>query len=97
MVDETMVIKARGVIMAFRRGRSRTHETQVLCKFSGFDDAKAASKLIGHEMEWVSPMGTAIRGWITKTHGIKGVVRVQLARGSGLPGQSLGNLVTIVK
>ena len=96
MVDDT-IIKARGVIMSFRRGRSRTHETQVLCKFSGFNDAKAASKLIGHEMEWVSPMGTAIRGNITKTHGVKGVVRVQLTRNNGLPGQSLGNLVTIVK
>jgi ribosomal protein L35AE/L33A len=96
MVDDT-IIKARGVIMSFRRGRSRTHETQVLCKFTGFDDAKAASKLIGHEMQWMSPMGTAIRGTITKTHGVKGVVRIQLVRGGGLPGQSLGNLVTIIK
>ena len=96
MVDNT-IVKARGVIMSFRRGRARTHETQVLCKFTGFDDAKSASKLIGHEMEWTSPMGIAIRGRITKTHGIKGVVRVQLSRGHALPGQSLGNIVTIVK
>ncbi len=96
MVNDT-IINSRGVIMSFRRGRSRTHETQVLCKFSGFDDAKAASKLIGHEMEWVSNSGTPIRGKITKTHGVKGVVRVQLSRGNALPGQSLGTLVTSIK
>ena len=90
------IISTRGIIMSFRRGRARTHETQILCKFNEYDNANEASKLIGHEMEWVTPTGAAIRGKITRTHGVKGVVRIQLT-GRGMPGQALGHLVTIIK
>nr|MDO8110300.1 50S ribosomal protein L35ae [Candidatus Sigynarchaeota archaeon] len=95
MTDAT-IIKTHGVITSFRRGRSRQHETQILCKFDGYDNAKTASKLIGHELEWVSPTGLPIRGKITRTHGIKGVVRVQLGE-KGMPGQAIGHPVTIIK
>ena len=92
----SIIKHAKGIITSYRRGRHRVHPTQVLCKFSGFDDAASAAKLIGHEMEWISEHGTSIKGKITRTHGDNGVVRVQLL-GKGLPGQAIGTGITIVK
>jgi ribosomal protein L35AE/L33A len=92
----SQIVNARGIVTSFRRGRSRTHEGQILCKIDGFDNRKTAALLIGHEVEWTSPTGVGIRGKITRTHGVKGCVRVRL-ESKGLPGNAIGQSVSIVK
>ncbi|MHA1794436.1 MAG: 50S ribosomal protein L35ae [Promethearchaeota archaeon] len=85
-----------GVITSYRRGKHRIHPKQILCKINGFDSKNDASRLIGHEIEWISETGKAIRGIITRTHGNNGVVRVKLKK-KGIPGQAIGMPVKIVK
>lgn len=85
-----------GIITSYRRGKHRIHPTQILCKFDDFDTDKAASTLIGHEIEWLSETGRSIRGKVTRVHGKKGVVRVKL-HNKGVPGQAIGTKVTIIK
>ena len=85
-----------GIITSYRRGMHRMHPSQILCKFDDFDTYKTASKLIGHEIEWMSETGKSIRGKVTRVHGKKGVVRVQM-KNKGVPGQAIGAKVIIIK
>ncbi|NMC07780.1 MAG: 50S ribosomal protein L35ae [Candidatus Lokiarchaeota archaeon] len=82
--------------MAFKRGRSRVHESTILCKIDGFDSRKAAAALIGHWVEWTSETGLKIRAKITRVHGVKGVVRAHLPA-KGIPGKALGSPIIVVK
>ncbi len=91
-----MIINSVGIITSYRRGRHRIYPQQILCKFQGFDSDKDASQLIGHQIEWFSKTGISHRGTITRVHGRKGVVRVQLAS-KGLPGDAIGQDIKIVK
>nr|MDO8117814.1 50S ribosomal protein L35ae [Candidatus Sigynarchaeota archaeon] len=91
-----MIINSPGIITSYRRGRHRIYPQQLLCKFQGFDSDKEASQLIGHEMEWISNNGASYRGTITRVHGRKGVVRVQLST-KGVPGDAIGQDIKIIK
>ncbi|MBN2150533.1 MAG: 50S ribosomal protein L35ae [Candidatus Lokiarchaeota archaeon] len=95
-MSQLPIIQSKGVITSFKRGRSRVHESTILCKIDGFDDRKAAAALIGHWVEWTSETGIKIRAKITRTHGIKGVVRAHLP-GKGIPGSALGSPIVVVK
>ncbi|MHA1684730.1 MAG: 50S ribosomal protein L35ae [Promethearchaeota archaeon] len=90
-----LVKNSTGYITSYRRSKTRIHPTQILVKIDGFDDKSAASKLIGHDVEWISETGTRIRGTITRFHGGNGVVRVHL-HDKGVPGQAIGGKITIV-
>ncbi|MEX2683885.1 MAG: 50S ribosomal protein L35ae [Candidatus Sigynarchaeota archaeon] len=90
------IVQSKGVITSFKRGRSRVHESIILCKIDGFDDRKAAAALIGHWIEWTSETGKTIRAKITRVHGVKGVVRARLP-GPGIPGSAIGSPIIVVK
>ncbi len=82
--------------MGFKRGRSRVHESTILCKIDGFDNRRAAAVLIGHWIEWTSETGLKIRAKIARVHGVKGVVRAHLPA-KGIPGNALGSSIVVVK
>ena len=54
---------------------------------------KDAGKLVGKEVEWISPAGKIIKGKIAAAHGNKGIVRAIFEK--GLPGQAVTTEVEI--
>jgi large subunit ribosomal protein L35Ae len=95
-MSQLTIIQSKGTITSFKRGRSRVHESIILCKIDGFDNRKTAALLIGHEVEWTSETGSRIRAKITRTHGVKGVVRAHIAD-KGIPGKAIGSPIVVVK
>ena len=82
-----------GKVVQFRRGRHTITEKQMLIEVEGTDSKEKASKLIGKSVEWKSPAGKVIKGKISGTHGVKGVMRAIFEK--GLPGQSVTTEVKI--
>ncbi len=82
----------RGVIVSFRRGRKTQYKRQMIIKIGG-----EASSYIGKSVVWTSPgkKKKEIKGTISALHGHNGNVRVVFER--GLPGESIGTEVNIVK
>ena len=84
-----------GVIVSFRRGRRTQNTKQMIIKVEGSDSVEKAEKLIGKSVKWSAPGKTkkVLQGKITAPHGSKGVVRAIFE--TGMPGQSLGQKVTV--
>jgi large subunit ribosomal protein L35Ae len=82
-------------IIQFRRGRKTITERHFLIEITGVSDKKEAEKFVGKEVVWSSPAGKKIKGKISATHGINGVVRAIFEK--GLPGQAVTTKVEIEK
>jgi len=82
-----------GKVIQFRRGRHTITEKHMLIEIDGVDSKEKASKFIEKSVEWKSPAGKIIKGKISGTHGVKGVVRAIFEK--GLPGQSVTTEVKI--
>jgi large subunit ribosomal protein L35Ae len=80
-------------IIQFRRGRKTITERHFLIEIKGISNKKDAEKFVGKEVEWKSPAGKKIKGKISATHGINGVVRAIFEK--GLPGQAITTQVEI--
>ncbi len=82
----------KGTVVQFRRGRHVIHERHFILDVNA-KNREEASKLVGKEVEWISPSGKKIKGKISSAHGNKGLVRAIFER--GLPGQSLTTHVEV--
>lgn len=80
-----------GVIVNFCGGRHTQIGNQMVVLPENAKDAKA---LVGKAVTWKSPAGKEIKGKITKEHGRNGAVKVIFD--TGMPGQSVGQKVSIV-
>ena len=82
-------------VIQFRRGKRTIHERHFLIEIEGLKSKKDAEKFIGKHVEWKSPGAKPkiIRGKISGSHGIKGVVRAIFEK--GLPGQAITTEVKI--
>ncbi|MHA1649868.1 MAG: 50S ribosomal protein L35ae [Candidatus Helarchaeota archaeon] len=81
-----------GVIVNYRRGRHTQYKRHVLLNFN-LSSYQEAFKLIGREIEWISPGGKVLKGKIVAVHGKKGIVRAIFKK--GLPGEAIGQPVRI--
>jgi ribosomal protein L35AE/L33A len=80
------------VIMHFRQGRHHQNTRQMILKVA--ETPEEAEKFVGKTVTWTSPSGKEIKGKISALHGRKGNVR-SIFTEKGLPGQSLGQKITI--
>ncbi len=78
--------------MHFRQGRHHVNPKQMILKVA--DTAEEAEKSIGKTVTWKTPTGNEIKGKISALHGRNGNVRAIFAE-KGLPGQALGQKVTV--
>ncbi|MBD3318767.1 50S ribosomal protein L35ae [Candidatus Woesearchaeota archaeon] len=85
----------KGVIANFRGSRRRKRGDYMLIVIDGISTREKAQALEGKPVTWTSAgkNKTAISGKVTGAHGNKGLVKAQFER--GLPGQSLGQEVSI--
>ncbi len=86
----------KGVIASFRGSRRRKKHRQMIVEIEGITSKEQAENLKGKVVIWNSPgkKGKQIKGVIAQPHGVKGRVRVHFEK--GLPGQALGQEVSIV-
>jgi len=82
-----------GVIKNFKRGRHTYTGNQMVVYIEGIKGKEDAGKLVGKKVVWKSPAGKEIDGEVRSAHGNKGAVRVLFS--SGMPGQAIGNKVSI--
>ena len=83
-----------GILTNYRRGRSTQHSTQYIVEIDGIETRAKAAGLSGKKVTWKSVANRPISGKIMAAHGNSGAVRVKFTR--GLPGQAIGNKVTII-
>ena len=87
------IIKGKtGVVVSYRRGRHTQYTNHILLNFN-MPSYREATKLIGKEVEWISPSGKILKGKIVALHGKKGIVRAIFHK--GLPGEAMGQPVKI--
>ena len=82
-----------GVLKNYRRGRTTQHPTQYIVEVDGIETRIKAATLSGKKVTWKSPASLAISGKIMGAHGNTGAVRVKFDK--GLPGQAMGQRVTV--
>ncbi len=82
----------KGIVVQFRRGKSRIHERHYLLDI-GLTSREEAKKMAGKEVSWKSPSGKIITGKISDAHGNSGLVRAIFER--GLPGQAITTEVEV--
>ena len=80
-------------IVNFRRSRHHQNTRQIILKVPKINSIKKTESLIKKTITWTSPGKKEIKGTISAPHGNSGCVRVILEK--GLPGQALGQKVTI--
>jgi len=83
------------VIVNYRRGKKTQKSNQMIIQVNGVDSKEKATALKGKTVIWQTPSKTKkeIRGKISKEHGNNGAVRAIFE--TGMPGQSLGQKVTV--
>ncbi len=82
----------KGIVVQFRRSRTRIHERHYLLDVGTATRAEA-KKLAGKAVVWKSSAGKAIHGVISDAHGNKGLVRARFE--TGLPGQAVTTEVEV--
>ena len=65
----------KGKVVQFRRGRQKVTPRHFILQVEALNTRKEAEKLIGKHVEWKSPAGRIIKGYISAAHGKKGLVR----------------------
>lgn len=82
----------KGIVVQFRRSRTRIKERHYLLDLGATTRAEA-KKLAGKLVEWKSPGGKIIHGKVSDAHGNRGIVRAIFE--SGLPGQAVTTEVEV--
>jgi len=82
----------KGKVIQFRRGRKNYRPKHFILDV-GTKKREDAEKMIGKEVEWLSPAGKKIKGKISGAHGNNGLVRAIFEK--GLPGQARNQEVEI--
>ncbi len=89
------MMKAKGIIMGYRRGTNTQYPRQVLVKLL-IDDPRKAGMFVGGRALYRDKHGNTYKGRVLRLHGRKnGVVVVRFE--PSLPGQSIGDIVDVVK
>ena len=65
----------------------------MVLQVSGVDSREKASKMIGKKVVWKTSAGKQMVGEITNIHGNSGALRIRF--GTGMPGQSIGQKVSV--
>jgi len=84
---------AEGIIINFRRSRTRFIPRHFIIQPDKSDTREKALKFVGKTVEWKNEQGTVITGKIAAAHGDNGAVRAIFER--GLPGQAVSTKVEI--
>ncbi len=84
---------ASGIIVNFRRSRTRFIPRHFIIQPDKCDTREKAQKFVGKEVEWKNKEGTVIKGKIASAHGDNGAIRAIFER--GLPGQAVATKVEI--
>ncbi len=96
-MSNEIVIGKEGRVANYRRARRHIKPKFCILQFSGIETRQDAGRLlVGKTVAWKSPTGKQMRGKITKPHGKNGAVRAHFKK-AGLPGQALGDKITIIK
>ncbi|TXT67349.1 MAG: 50S ribosomal protein L35Ae [Promethearchaeota archaeon] len=95
-MNKLELIGKKGIIANYRRGRHTVHPKHCILVFSGITTRKDANKLIGRTVVWYSSSGKELKGKISRAHGNSGAVRAHFKK-KGVPGQALGQKITIIK
>ena len=84
-----------GRISAFRGSFRRKSGNQMIVLVDGVSDKEKATALVGKTVVWTAPgkQKKQLKGKISAAHGGKGAVRAIFT--TGMPGQSLGDVVKI--
>ncbi len=82
-----------GQITNFRGSVHTQYHNHMIIKVEGVATREDAEKLVGKKVTWKSPAGKELVGKIASAHGNSGCVRAIFE--TGMPGQSLGQTVTI--
>jgi large subunit ribosomal protein L35Ae len=84
-----------GRISAFRGSFRRKRGNQMIIVVDGVSDKAKALALVGKTVTWTSPGKNKkqLKGKISAAHGGKGAVRAIFE--TGMPGQSLGDVVKV--
>jgi len=83
-----------GLIKNYRRSRKSHTPNQAIIIVEGIDSKQKASALVGKKVSFQASKETAIAGKIMSAHGDNGAVRAKFDK--GLPGQALGQKVSII-
>jgi len=89
------MLKAKGIIMGYRRGTNAQYTNQVLVKLLIDDPSKAGLYLAGKAI-YRDSHGNVYKGKVLKLHGRRNAV-VIVRFHPNLPGQAIGGIVDIVK
>ena len=84
---------AEGIIVNFRRSRTRFIPRHFIIQPDKCDTREKALKFVGKEVQWKNKEGTAIKGKVAAAHGDNGCIRAIFER--GLPGQAVATKVEI--
>jgi ribosomal protein L35AE/L33A len=95
-MNKLELIGKEGSISNYRRGRHTVHLKHCILEFPGINSRKEANKLIGRTVAWYSSSGKELKGKITRAHGNSGAVRAHFKK-KGVPGQALGQTISIIK
>jgi large subunit ribosomal protein L35Ae len=88
-------MKAKGIIMGYRRGTNTQYTSQVLVKLL-IDDPRKAGLFLAGKAVYRDAKGNVYKGRVLRLHGRKnGVVVVRFT--PNLPGQAIGGIVEIFK
>lgn len=82
-----------GVIIDFRGGKRTQINHHMIVKPREMKKRADVAKLLNKAVEWKSPAGKIIKGKVSSPHGNSGAIRVIFEK--GMPGQSIGQKVTI--
>lgn len=80
-------------VVSYRRGRRTEYTNQYILTIDGLADKVEAAKYVGKKVVWKTPAGNEVVGKVTNTHGNGGALLARFEK--GLPGQVLGNIVSI--
>ena len=96
IMSEEFLLGKMGRIANYRMSKKTIHPRFAILVFPGIQTRDAAFQLIGRTVAWQSLTGKVIKGKITRVHGGNGQVLAHFKNG-GLPGQSFGTSIKIVK
>ena len=82
-----------GVIVDFRGGKRTQTNHHMVVKVAAITKRDQVATILKRKVEWKSPAGRPIAGYVAAPHGNNGAVRVIFEK--GMPGQSIGQKVTI--
>ena len=80
-------------IVNYRRGKRTEYTNQYILAIDGVTDKAKAQGYVGRKVVWKTSSGKEVTGKVSNTHGNGGALLARFDK--GLPGQVLGNIVSV--